>query len=332
MASRQHEAAWVPQRDAGERIWRASRGFGAQGSGHAISHHGELIQGALRIEGKTTPCLVSLPRPDKRSFCRLELFDDSRLEVSPSWKHKALRAARLALAHCGLPRATGRLTLRCEVEAGLGLGASTADVVAAIRAVAQATNSWISPEQVAAMAVEAEVACDPTMFEEPAMLFAPRQGRMLEYWGAWYPDFLVFGCNLRPDGDGIDTLSLSPDYSPAELKQSEQVVDAARLAFRRRDARAVAIAATQSAQLNQSRVRLERFEAWTKLAAEIGALGVQISHSGVVGGVLLDPSDAALSAKISVLQRACRSLGGGASELFRTGPAIRARQRRSARP
>ena len=292
-----------------------------QGSGACFSHHGELLQGAVRLPGGgTTPCLLSLPRRDKGSVCRLELFEADRLEVTPAWKRKALRAAGLTLARCGLGRATGRLSLRCDLAAGLGLGSSTADVVAAIRAAAAAVGAGLRPEEIAAIAVAAETASDPTMFEDPALLFAPRQGRVLEHWGPWYPDYVVFGCRLRAGAAGVDTLGLSPHHSEAALDRFEQLVGFARQAFRRRDAAAVAAAATESARLNQSRVPLERFTALLEIATKVGALGVQIAHSGIIGGVLLDPRDPGLDRKLAGLQEAWRRLGDGRFDLFRTGP------------
>ena len=290
------------------------------GEAFCHSHHGELIQGAIRLPGGgQAPCLVSLPRLDRGSACRLALFRSDALEVVPAWKGKALRAARLTLARFGLPHATGRLLLDCALGAGLGLGSSTADVVAAIRAVAAALGTRLSPGEIAAIAVAAETACDPVMFEAPALLFAPRQGRVLEDWGRWFPDYIVLGCTLRPGTAGIDTLSLPPDASDTMLDRFERIVAAARQGFRRRDLAAIAAAATESARLNQRRVRLEWFEPLRRIAAEAGALGVQIAHSGVVGGVLLDPHDPGLERKIDALAAAWRRLGGGEFALFRTG-------------
>ena len=305
---------------AGTRAAAVSPSLALQGSGSCFSHHGELFQGAVRLpDGTATPCLLSLPRRDKGSVCRLELFEAGSLAVSPAWKRKALRAARLTLARCGFPGATGRLSVRCALEAGLGLGSSTADVVAAIRAAAQAAGARLPPEEIAALAVEAETASDPTMFEQPALLFAPRQGRVLEHWGDWYPDYLVFGCTLRSGPGGVDTLGLSPHHNEAELDRSRRLIEIVRQAFRRRDAAAIAAAATESARLNQTRVRLERFDGMLRMATEIGALGIQIAHSGVVGGILLDPRDATLNRKIPALTRAWQMHGDGRFELFRTG-------------
>lgn len=286
-----------------------------------ITHHGELLQGALRWRGRVTPCLVSLPRPDRISACRLELFEAETLEVVPAWKRKALRAARIVLARFGSVRTTGRLVLICEAEAGLGLGSSTADVVAAIRAAADLLGIALRPEEVASIAVEAETAADPLMFESFALLFAQRSGQVIEEWGDWYPDYVVFAANLAA-GTRIDTLSLPPPgYSEIELGRFEELVEILRDSFRRRDPAAIAGAATRSAILNQSRVPLERFGALLGLAGESGALGVQIAHSGVVGGVLLDRRDPELDGKIATLAAGWRRLGAGPFDLFDTSPA-----------
>lgn len=284
-----------------------------------VTHHGELIQGGWRQDGRILLCLVTLPRHDRVSTCRLELFEADALEIVPRWKSKALRAARIALARFGLPRATGRLTLVSQVEEGLGLGSSTADVVAAIRACAGALGVALRPEEIAAIAVEAELAVDPLMFDSHALLFAPRSGEILEDWGDWYPDYVVFSCNLADAGASIDTLSLSPHHSEGEAHRFEEIVAQARQGFHGRDPAMIADAATQSAILNQSRVPLARFDALRSLARNCGALGVQVAHSGVVGGVLLDPKDPDLEDRIASLAAGWKRLDGGGFDLFSTG-------------
>jgi uncharacterized protein involved in propanediol utilization len=294
-----------------------------------ITHHGELIQGGLRRDGEVIPCLVSLPRRDRISTCRLELFGAEALEIAPRWKGKALRAARITLARLGLPRATGRLTLTSQVETGLGLGSSTADVVAAIRACASALGAVLRPEEIAAIAVEAELATDPLMFDSQALLFAPCNGRVLEHWGDWYPSYIVFSCNLAEAGTRVDTLSLSRHYSDEEAEHFEDIAATARQGFTRRDPAQIAIAATQSAILNQSRVPLARFSALESLARDSAALGMQVAHSGVVGGVLLNPEDPELVDKLTLLAAGWRRLIDEGFDLFRTEHGARTSRQRS---
>jgi len=62
----------------------------------------------------------------------------------------------------------------------------------------------------------------------------------------------------------------------------------ARAAFSGHDLAAIAAIATESAELNQRFLPLRQFRAIRELADEYRALGVQISHSGTVAGVLFD--------------------------------------------
>ena len=293
----------------------------ATGVGRCRGHHGELIQGALRDGDRIVPCLVSVPLPTKSASARLELFAAPRLEVVPPWKHKALEAVRLALDELGRGGATGRLTLDGAIRPGLGLGSSTADVVAAIRAAADAVGESLSPPDMARIAVKAELAGDPLMFDQPALLYAQREGRIVESWGDWYPDFQLFSFPLAPGGGGgVDTLALAKlAFSDRDLEDFQAILGQAREGFRTRDPAKVASAATRSAMLNQRRLPLPRFDAFLALAEAVGALGVQIAHSGIYAGLLFDAADPDLDSKRSDLTARTRRPPLQWTSAFRTG-------------
>ena len=78
------------------------------------------------------------------------------------------------------------------------------------------------------------------------------------------------------------------DYTRSDLAAFEGMVERERGAFRRRDSAAIAGIATESAALNQRFLPLRGFREIRQLAEELRALGVQISHSGTVAGILLD--------------------------------------------
>jgi uncharacterized protein involved in propanediol utilization len=245
------------------------------------------------------------------------------LEVVPAWKRKAARAARLALAFVGAP-AVGRLEIECSVTTGVGLGSSTCDVVAAIRAVADAHGVELSAPDVARLAIEAEGAADPIMFDGEMVLFAQRRGRVLESFGSWAPPYAVLSVDTDPGGPGVDTLSLPmARYTDADLAAFENMVGRARQAFRARDPVGLAAIATESATLNQRFVPLRHFREIRDLAREYHALGVQISHSGTVAGILFNahsgrgPGDALID---EVSGRVC-SLGARPRGLLTTGAA-----------
>ena len=312
------------------------------GVGASEHHHGEILQGAVRRDGKVVPCLITMPTRRVGSLARyipvaewsavagaaravlrrapeggvqgaapslsavagasrlapgaVELgveFPPARvarvLEVVPAWKLKAARAARLALEFVGAPAGGGRLEIECSVATGVGLGSSTCDVVAAIRAVCAAFGAAVEPDIVARLAVAAEGAVDPIMFDREVVLFAQRQGRVLETFGSWAPPYVVVSIDTDAGTDGIDTLSLPPpQYAEAELEAFEGLVARARAAFERRDAAAIAVVATESATLNQRFLPLRCFREIVALASEFRALGVQIAHSGTVAGILFD--------------------------------------------
>jgi uncharacterized protein involved in propanediol utilization len=175
--------------------------------------------------------------------------------------------------------------------------------------------------QVARLAIEAEGAADPIMFDGEMVLFAQRQGRVLESYGSWVPRYAVLSIDTDAGERGIDTLSLPiPEYTDADLVVFEGMIGRVREAFARRDPVTLAAVATESATLNQRFVPLRKFQEIRDLAAEYRALGVQISHSGTVAGVLFDSRTGALSAALvdDVTERA-RSLGVRPRGVFTTG-------------
>ncbi len=322
------------------------------GVGSAGHHHGELLQGVVRWEGEVVACLVTLPvggvgsragyvgggAPVPGVVLGAAAGDEGGLtvaserglaaacpgggvEVVPAWKRKAARAAALALAFVGAPGG-GRLDVECSVATGVGLGSSTCDVVAAIRAVCGAYGVEVGAADVARLAVEAEGAVDPIMFDGEMVLFAQRRGRVLESFGSWMPPYAVLSIDTDPGGPGVDTLSLpAPRYTEADLAAFERMVERARLAFQQRDLAALAAVATESATLNQRFLPLRNFREICDLAAEYRALGVQISHSGTVVGILFDARSGVGpgGAAIAEVTARVRSLGARPRGLLRSG-------------
>lgn len=297
---------------------------GLAGIGVVGRHHGEILQGAVRRDGELLPCLITLPISGVGSSARYVSARDPAgpaLRVVPGWKRKAEKAARLALGFLGAPE-EGHLEIECSVATGVGLGSSTCDVVAAIRAVFDFHETRLEAGDAARLAVEAEGAADPLMFDGEMVLFAQRHGRVLESFGRWVPRFTLLSVDTDEGESGVDTLALPlATYTDAELAAFEDMLARARVAFSRRDVAAIAAVATESAMMNQRFLPLRQFRAIRELADEYDALGVQISHSGTLAGVLFDgarevASDGDLSARLAARVRALglRPLG-----LFRTG-------------
>ncbi|MFC5148391.1 GHMP kinase [Streptomyces aureoversilis] len=299
------------------------------GTGYASCHHGEILQGVfLDGDGRRCAGLVTLPMAGPGSsaeFVRRPGTAPEALTVVPADRTKAARAAALAVAECaeraGQPPCGGELRLTGDIPVGLGMGSSTSDVIAAVRAVADSYRMRPAPDTVARLAVRAESACDPLMLDGRPVLFAQREGRVLEVLGPVLPPLVVVGCALG-GGAPVDTLAL-PVCEPAEadagdVRACERLRTRLRRALATGDVQLLGQVATASARRGQQVLGHPEFDALTGIARRVGAAGVQIAHSGAVAGVLFDPVAPGMRHRVRSCLRALDSHGIPATRTFTT--------------
>jgi len=280
-------------------------------TGHSMAHHGEIFQGVVRTEsGRLRRALCSLPCSGLRSEATFQLDDSGEVTVTPSWKTKAQGAARLVLQWSGRPELGGALEVRSDIPPGWGLGSSTADVIATIRAVLAALQRDVRTQSIAALAVQAEQASDSTMFSNAAVLFAHREGEVVEFLGDQLPELVVLGFNTDPGQAGVATLDFPPArYTPDEIARFADLLDLLRRAIREQDVHALGQVATGCARINQSHLPKPRFDCIEDIAVRVGALGVQVAHSGTVVGMLFDPRDARTDLRVGQARTEIGELG-----------------------
>ncbi|MCY0931615.1 hypothetical protein OTB20_36620 [Streptomyces sp. H27-H1] len=201
------------------------------------------------------------------------------------------------------------------------MGSSTSDVIAAVRAVASSYGLRLPPDTVSKLAVRAEQACDPLMLDGRPVLFAQREGRVLEVFGSFLPPLVVVGCTLG-GGEPVDTLSL-PVRMPAETDMREvRAYERLRTMLRRAvatgDVQLLGEVATASAWRGCRVLGHQEFDALVGTARKVGACGVQIAHSGAVAGLLFDPSAPGLRHRLRSCVRALHSLGIPTTRTFTT--------------
>ncbi|MGW5877572.1 GHMP family kinase ATP-binding protein [Nocardiopsis terrae] len=275
------------------------------GTGQATCHHGEILQGVfLDGRGRPTRGLVTLPMADPRTravFTPFSARAPRRVVVDPPDRAKAARAAELAVAECartgGVRPVGGYLRVRGGAVPGLGMGSSTSDVTAAVRAVSAGLGVELPPAAVARVAVAAEGASDPVMFGDRPLLFAQREGRVLEELGPDLPEMAVVGC-LTGCGQPVDTLSLAGTARRGDIAVYERLRAVLRTAITDRDVAGVGHVCTESAVLNQRVLPKEELGALREVARDCGAAGIQVAHSGNVAGVLFDAADPELGARL----------------------------------
>lgn len=252
---------------------------GCFGRADAMGHAGEILQGGVRIGGRVEPFLVTLPVPSLRSTATV--FEASSWHVAPPWKVKALRAAQLASGNGGALR----VELESEIPVGRGCGSSTADCVAAVRAVADLRGLALSPEEVARLVQRAELASDATMFDLEPMAFLPRTGEVLRRFRGSWPEMKVEIVDMG--GPDVATLECPvPSYTTPELEEFAALLQALDEALMAGDAVRLGRVALRSGEIHQRHRPHAQWGPVVESAMGRGAYGVAVAHSGTVAAVL----------------------------------------------
>lgn len=239
---------------------------------------GELAQGVLP-DG--TPFVVTCPI-DRGTTIEVTLSDAAAFEIVgvPSGRtrlHQALlRTAELVeLEPCRIS-----ISHDTALPIGKGMASSTADIVAASRALAAAAGVALSPEEVATLAVAIEPS-DAVMYA--GIVAADRRtGVPIRAWD-WWPSFTVVAV-IPPttfataDACLAGQARFADDYASLLGRLDEAVA--------RRDEGAFARVATRSAELGQPAVANPTFGLLAGQSERLGALGVCAAHTGTVAGLL----------------------------------------------
>ena len=263
------------------------------GHGETHAHHGEIVQGVFYSgDGTLEHGLVTLPCSLFRARAWFRPLRSGPLTVQPGDRLRARAAARLTLDVLGRTGWGGSLRIESNVPLRWGCGSSTTDVLATIRAVTDAFEATLEPAWIARLSVASETASDSLMYPpERAVLFAQRRGSVLLELGGPLPRVRVLGFNTEVDR-GVETLSLPPcQYSSWEAEAFRAVLGLLRRAVEQQDPALLGRVATASTEIMQ-RHRPKRFmPQLLRLSKEVGALGVQVAHSGTVAGFLFGDGD-----------------------------------------
>jgi uncharacterized protein involved in propanediol utilization len=265
----------------------------ALGQGSATAHHGEILQGVFHDgKGHLKRALVTLQCPGWKSYA---IFYPSSqqdgITCAPGmWKVHC--AAVLSMAEFSSDRSLatgGYMEIRSEVPRGIGMGSSTADVTAAIRAIADFHGVTPTAEEIGRIAVQAERASDPIMIDDRVVLFSHHEGIVLETFGRRLPSIIVVGCDADPGAGSIDTIALPPAaYSAEDIETFRLLRADLRAAVATGNVAKLAQVATSSAFISQRFLPKSAFDFLVDLGSRTGGSGIQVAHSGTVAGVIFD--------------------------------------------
>lgn len=281
-----------------------------EGYAEAIGHHGELVQGLFEDDGaRLRRALVSLPCRQLRSKARFRANDRDHVSVVPASREKARRAAELTINAFGRPGAGGNLAIDSNIPVGRGMGSSTADVLASIQAVLDWLKLEVRSDNVMRIAVNAETACDSTLFKQQAVLFAHRDGIVVESFRRPLPPIDFISVDTTPDVT-VNTLEFAPArYDQLEIETFRPLRGLLRAAIKNADARMLGRVATASAHINERFLPKPGLDEIQAIGARFDAVGIQVAHSGTVVGLMFDAMD----------QNAAANIDGATDALRRSG-------------
>lgn len=249
------------------------------GTGSCNGTFGELVQGIL--DGR--PFLITLPITGLRS--EAVFIPDpamSEMKVADS-KVKALKAGQLLLEQFGL-KVGGHLKIRSNIPIGKGMASSSADIVAALKAIANSCSLPLTNDIISAAAAQIEPT-DGVMYEE-VVAYDHIHGKLIESLGV-LPPFILVGIDI---GGTVDTITWNQVEKAYDLHDQNEFLEAYGLVkqgFRENHFSFICKAATMSARVNQTRLAKPFFHEFEKLAHACQG-GVVVAHSGTVAGILIN--------------------------------------------
>jgi uncharacterized protein involved in propanediol utilization len=196
---------------------------------------------------------------------------------------KAARGAGLFLEQHGLNLPPGSWTSHTELDVGVGMASSTADIVATLRCLFQVFGLTYDPAAVIAILARIERA--DSVFLDEFALYLSDQHRVVERLGTG----IGFHTCFVVEPGAVDTDGVTPllrDHYTRQAATYRACLDSLLTAFRAGDAVGVATAASISAALSQEVLPKLTYDAVATHRAEFGADGIFVAHTGRVIGYL----------------------------------------------
>lgn len=243
---------------------------------------GEYIQGWY--DGN--PCLVSSPID---RYSRITIAEGpGNLEALKPKTRKQVEAVFRRFAIPQREKEHVHFTMTSDIPLEKGMASSTADIAGMAAGLSAYFGLDLTPSDIGSLCTTIEPS-DNLMFAE-LNLFNHISGAVLkEFDGTVAADILIIDFH-----GGIDTMSFNEsqdDYSPDDLAIFAEIVAQFEKGVRTKSLVDIGAACTQSALLNQKRLKKNYLDGLISMSRDFGGLGTVIGHSGTVIGIMYDNGD-----------------------------------------
>jgi len=242
---------------------------------------GELVQGIKKNKNFHITCPINL-----FSYVSASLNSS---QIEPSFiKPKAYQAMKKMLKFFHKENTEVKIQIFSQIPMEKGMASSTADIVGVCSSIAILLGEEISAEEIAKIALSIEPT-DGIMFKK-IVCFDHLKGKISEVIGK-PPRMKIL---VIDPGTHINTLEFHKrtDLTKLYLKIQNQSLKALKLVERgikEQNIELIGEGATISALANQKILFKSHLNQILSVSKKMGALGVNIAHSGTVIGVLLPP-------------------------------------------
>jgi uncharacterized protein involved in propanediol utilization len=252
------------------------------GHGKSFGSFGEIVQGRT---GDGEDFLVTLPI-NMWNTCHLVCRQIPGPLVIECNFAKSRQVIQYLLAAIGIDRGYHlTATFTQELPTGKGLSSSTADMLAAARAIQETfgvifAHAFLSE-------IFARVEPHDAVHYDTCVLYNHRRGRLIEVFG-YVPQFWILGVDA---GGIIDTVAYNKrlNFSAADLAEYDRLKTRVSKAFENSDDDEIANCAYRSTLLHAERTSNAFLFDVMRVAQNMKSLGVVNTHSGTCAGLLYPP-------------------------------------------
>lgn len=249
-----------------------------EGRGVAPGTCGEFAQGPLPDgEQFHVTCPIN-----KSATVDVEIRSAGKLYMTglQSYQKKLELALGYTSEHLGLGDVHIHVRWWSDLDIGKGMGSSTADVLSGIRALANAVGEKLTPETEGSLATHVE-SSDGTMYPGIAAV-NQKTGAAVRHW-PWYPEFVIV---MLVPNDTVLTEAINFEGKEDLAREYEVLLEDFDAAVERRSIEEFASASTRAVELNAPYVPNPYANNLTPRLTELGALGLNVGHTGTVCGLL----------------------------------------------